>query len=1157
MAIQVHELYSLLILYSIMGCNLLCWNVRGIMSSAYPLSQMLDDYAIDIALITEHKLLPYSSVFLNSIHQDYNYALTVDESISQYGSVRCGKAGTAIMYKKSIQSYVNTIQNIDCDRIIGIEIQYDQNLPTYIFCAYLPSDHDIETYREVISELQTLIAYYTKEGNVITAGDFNAQYSHNGNAQGNPKSKVLTQFVNDNNLVSAQQVVNYENGYTFVPTKATIDYIFVESSFGEKVKSFLIVNECEILTSDHLPLIMSFETEHIINIKLSSRVCTAWHKCNENDLIRYQNAITENLSGILENNNEYYDPDLLNSLIVDAVHRAETLLPRSKFNKRAKPYWCKQVKEAHTVARSMRRQWISAGRPRGHHHLSYHQYKLAKCNFRRIQRENQLEYENKMHDELNQAAELDYRLFWKLLKRNKVKPNGVCAQLVTDNSTFTGEHVVDGFAKHFTNVFKMEQCNTLQDMAKKQQLKHLLSDLPSTRFPELLASITTNEISLATKTLKQRKSPGCDNVLNEHILSAKHVIDSVLTKLFNSILRHEMIPIQWKTSILVPIYKGKGKSKTDANNYRPISLIPCFCKIFEKVLLNRIDKQLESIQPPFPNSQQHGFRKQLSCTTAAFNLQETIFHQIERNSHVYVAFLDQKSAFDCIWHDGLFIKLGLLGITGKILRLIRNSYTDLKCVVRHNGKSADAISVERSVRQGGTLSTLYYLVYVNQLLVDLENSTDGCSVMLTKSGNPSFADDITLIALSPLKLQNMIDTTYKYCNEWKMAINVEKSNVVVFSKKRNPPRAGILYGDSFIEQTTSAPHLGIRHDADLKLQHRIDERLQKAKNAFFAMSVQGVHPNGINPLTAINLYKRIVVPTALYGCELWNNMSNPQTYSVNKLQHFIVKRIQGFTTRTRSDICESMAGLHKLSADIEIRKLMFLHKLLSLSNNCSSKSIFILRYISFASDKRARQSMLGFIPDIIRILHIYGIGHIINDVLVNPMALPSKHCWKNLIKSLVYSRESDKWTRRVTADDEFRYFSILHPVISPAIVYTVYRDSTSRHIMRSVANIWARSMTNDLSVCLMCDRICMDLVTHVVSDCKGTYHLRSCFVNDLFYTHNSLFINNLLILDKETWTLKLLGAPIGAILDCDNQIQFLKRSYRYVFECMNRFITCM
>lgn len=1134
-----------------MGFNLLCWNVRGIMSSAYPLSQMLDDYAIDIALITEHKLLPYSSVFLNSIHQDYNYALTVDDSISQYGSVRCGKAGTAIMYKKCIQSSVNNIQNIDCDRIIGIEISYEQYLPTYIFCAYLPSDHDIEAYRDVISELQTLIAYYTRMGNVITAGDFNAQYSHSGNVQDTPKSKVLTQFVNDNSLVSVQKVQNYDNGYTFVPTKATLDYIFVESSFVEKVKSFLIVKECEILTSDHLPLIVSFETERVINFNLPSRVCTAWHKCNENDLIRYQNAITENLSSILENDNEYYDPDLLNSLIVDAVHRAETLLPRSKFNKRAKPYWCKQVKEAHTVARSMRRQWIATGRPRGHHHLSYHQYKISKCNFRRIQRNKQLEHENKMYDELNQAAELDYRLFWKLLSRNKVKSNGVCAQLITDNSTFTGEHVVDGFAKHFTNVFKMEQSNTLQDMIKRERLKHLLSDIPSTRFPELLAPFTTNEIDAATKILKQRKSPGCDNVLNEHVYSAKHVIDSVLTKLFNSILRYEVIPTQWKTSILVPIYKGKGKNKTDANNYRPISLIPCFCKIFEKVLLNRINKHLESKQPPFPNPQQHGFRKELSCTTAAFNLQETIFHQIERNSHVYVAFLDQKSAFDCVWHDGLFVKLGQLGITGKILRLMRNSYTDLKCVVRHNGKSADAINIERSVRQGGTLSTLYYLVYVNQLLVDLENSNDGCSVMLTKSGNPSFADDITLIALSPFKLQNMIDTTYKYCNEWKMSINVEKSNIVVFSKKRNAPKVGILYGDSFIEQATSATHLGIRQDEDLKLHNRINERMQKAKNAFFAMSVQGVHPNGINPLTAINLYKRIVVPTALYGCELWNNMLNSQTQTVNKLQHFIVKRIQGFTTRTRSDICESMVGLYKLSADIEIRKLMFLHKILSQSNNCTSKNIFILRYITFASDKRARQSMLGFIPDIIRILHMYGIGHIVHDVLANPMALPSKHCWKSLMKSLVYTRESDKWTQRVTADDEFCYFNILHPIIGPAMVYTVYRDSASRQIMRSVANIWSRPVTNDIHVCLMCDSICMDLVTHVISECTDTSHLRSCFVNDLLCMHSSLFINELLMLDKETWTLKLLGASIGTILEHDVDIQFLKRSYRYVFDCMN------
>jgi len=69
-------------------------------------------------------------------------------------------------------------------------------------------------------------------------------------------------------------------------------------------------------------------------------------------------------------------------------------------------------------------------------------------------------------------------------------------------------------------------------------------------------------------------------------------------------------------------------------------------------------------------------------------------------------------------------------------------------------------------------------------------------------------------------------------NKWRCDKNVKKSNVIVFSKMRNPPDAGIMYGSDFFEQTNSTVHLGIRQDSNLKITHRINERCQKAKNAF-------------------------------------------------------------------------------------------------------------------------------------------------------------------------------------------------------------------------------------------------------------------------------------------------------------------------------------
>ena len=96
------------------------------------------------------------------------------------------------------------------------------------------------------------------------------------------------------------------------------------------------------------------------------------------------------------------------------------------------------------------------------------------------------------------------------------------------------------------------------------------------------------------------------------------------------------------------------------------------------------------------------------------------------------------------------------------------------------------------------------------------------------------------------------------------------------------------------------------------------------------MAGQGLHPNGIDPTLSADLYRKIIIPTDLYGVELWSNMTHCDTNLIRRLQHFIAKNVHGFPTRTRSDICEYILGLHNISCNVDIMKLNFLHKLFSL-----------------------------------------------------------------------------------------------------------------------------------------------------------------------------------------------------------------------------------
>ena len=113
------------------------------------------------------------------------------------------------------------------------------------------------------------------------------------------------------------------------------------------------------------------------------------------------------------------------------------------------------------------------------------------------------------------------------------------------------------------------------------------------------------------------------------------------------------------------------------------------------------------------------------------------------------------------------------------------------------------------------------------------------------------------------------------------------------------------------------------------------------------MAGQGLHPIGINHAPSADLYCKIIIPTVLYGAQLWSNMTHCDTNLIRRLQHFIAQNVHGFPTRTRSDICESMLGLHNISCYVDIMKLNFLHKLFSLPSHVLSKQLFIKKSIIF------------------------------------------------------------------------------------------------------------------------------------------------------------------------------------------------------------------
>ncbi|CAG2216477.1 unnamed protein product [Mytilus edulis] len=581
--------------------KLVAWNVRGIMSSTICLSNLLKDTDCDICIISEHKLKERSLHYLSTIEKGYNCVSKADALPIGYNAYH-GKGGIAILYKTSLQFSVNEISDINSSRIAGIELKNQSYGSLFIFGAYLPSDDSIENYKSELSILDSLYAYYSVYGNCIIAGDLNASCLHKDRSISNIyKSKELLNFVSRHHLLHAGGKIQIKGPkYTYVTKQTMLDYILCNEIIYRKLRYYEILDEGAISsTSDHLPVVIEFETDstphRIIN---SSDKLPAWHKVTDAQINQYQKLLSDPVEILIDKMNSYSfaDIDTIYDDFVSTLHNAANIaIPKCGFNPLTKPYWNADVKRAHDNERSMRKLWVQDGQPRGMHFDSYRIYKRAKSEFRRVQQAANEQYMQKCYDDLNETAECDIRLFWKQIKRFKGRSSKIYPEIVYENKVYSSpESVANCFAEYFHELYQPKDSDNF-DNEFKCSIESVYKDIIKTcgveggYLPGGL--ITEQEVSKLIGQLKYRKAAGHDRVQNEHLRHGGRPVVKCITVLCNLIVRLGRIPKNWKLGLLVPIFKGGNKCKTSPDNYRPVSLLSCVLKLFEKVFTYRLEFQ--------------------------------------------------------------------------------------------------------------------------------------------------------------------------------------------------------------------------------------------------------------------------------------------------------------------------------------------------------------------------------------------------------------------------------------------------------------------------------------------------------------------------------------------------------------------------------------
>ena len=253
-----------------------------------------------------------------------------------------------------------------------------------------------------------------------------------------------------------------------------------------------------------------------------------------------------------------------------------------------------------------------------------------------------------------------------------------------------------------------------------------------------------------------------------------------LETIFNYILNKKCFPKQWTKGIILPIHK-KGDSK-EPSNYRGITLVSCFGKLFTVIINERLKKWAE--QNEIISDAQFGFKADYSTVDAIFILQSLINKTINKKKKLYACFIDLKRAFDSVYRNGLWYKMIKSSLDGKLFDLIRSIYSEVMSCVKNINTFSDFFKSDVGLMEGGVLSPFLFSLFINDMEIYLQqNPNAGLSLEQLSIYLLMFADDAVIFSDTIDGLQSSLNYLEMFCTKWNLNVNIDKTKIVVFRKE--------------------------------------------------------------------------------------------------------------------------------------------------------------------------------------------------------------------------------------------------------------------------------------------------------------------------------------------------------------------------------------
>jgi hypothetical protein len=560
---------------------------------------------------------------------------------------------------------------------------------------------------------------------------------------------------------------------------------------------------------------------------------------------------------------------------------------------------------------------------------------------RRLQKNNPTKENNNLYNRINkevqalikQQKQLDWKRMseklnnknqyeaWKVIKNvqsnkstgtaNVLKnKNGETAQTDLDKAEMMANHLANKQTLPTDQKFNHDskiKINSYIDENPKL-FKPLITNIATTH--ALNVEITLKELNFNLKTSKTNSATGPDEL---NYLTLKNLPDEIKTYIcdtFNTCLKWGYFPNQWKIATVIMIPKP-NKDKNNVENYRPISLLSCFGKTFEKIITKRLTNFL--LNNNSISKFQCGFLPGRSTEQHLFRLSQDAHTALKLNQHTGCVLLDVEGAFDCVWTNGLKYKLLDYNLPDNIIRLLSNFLSNRKFSVKLNHSLTNQTTPEAGTPQGSVLSPLLFILYINDIPLPHSNS-----IKMSQ-----YADDIAIwLSTKNSKhaqttLQNYLNDISKWCNDWFIKINASKTQFVIFHRyKHKKPQIKLHFENIPITQTDNAKFLGITFDEKLTWETHINNiRATIFRKCNILRSLSG-RTWGAQKEYLINIYRAWAIPNITYGCIAFLSLAEKHIQTCQIIQNSIIRCAYKLPKHTRINTLHDIASLNKIKETI-------------------------------------------------------------------------------------------------------------------------------------------------------------------------------------------------------------------------------------------------